>query len=168
MTAILTYHLRSRCLKAIAFGKIFYLPTYQEVGRITAWEKRQELRSGRYTLWDHCFEFPHKHSDRGQAIPNPVPVGNIIHRINPGNSRKLEVYDFPGRFAQSFDGEDKVSGVRHAHLGTAVYVGDRRGGLYLHGWPPCNLQQCVVVMQQWEAVLQAIVEEPELSFSIEY
>ena len=29
--------------------------------RITAWEKSQELRSGEYTLWDHCFELPGKH-----------------------------------------------------------------------------------------------------------
>ena len=29
--------------------------------RITLWDKSQELRSGQYTLWDHCFELPDKH-----------------------------------------------------------------------------------------------------------
>src|SRR5215210_7225256 len=29
--------------------------------RIGAWEKAQELRSGKVTLWDHCFELPGKH-----------------------------------------------------------------------------------------------------------
>jgi hypothetical protein len=167
MTAVLTYHLRSGRLSAMASGKVFYLPTYQERSRITVWEKVQELRSGRHTLWDHCFELPHQRIERGQSIPDSVPAGKVIHRLNPGSS-KLEVYDFPGRFAQRFDGDDKVPGVRHTHWGTAIYVGDRRGGLYIHGWPPCDLQRCVVVMQRWEDVLQAIVGEPELSFSIEY
>ena len=26
--------------------------------RIHSWEKSQEIRSGKYTLWDHCFELP--------------------------------------------------------------------------------------------------------------
>jgi type VI secretion system secreted protein VgrG len=33
----------------------------REKFRIHEWHKAQELRSGKYTLWDHCFELPHKH-----------------------------------------------------------------------------------------------------------
>src|SRR5438552_856659 len=28
--------------------------------RVYGWRKIQELRSGKYTLWDHCFELPGK------------------------------------------------------------------------------------------------------------
>jgi hypothetical protein len=38
----------------------------------------------------------------------------------------------------------------HAHPGTGVYVSGRGGGIFLHGWPVCNLNSCVIVMQQWE------------------
>ena len=30
----------------------------RDEGRITGWEKVQEVRSGKVTLWDHCFELP--------------------------------------------------------------------------------------------------------------
>jgi type VI secretion system secreted protein VgrG len=35
--------------------------------RITSWEKTQELRSGEYTLWDHCFELRQRY--RRQSHP---------------------------------------------------------------------------------------------------
>src|SRR5262249_13129567 len=31
----------------------------REEDRVTEWHKVQELRSGKYTLWDHCFELPY-------------------------------------------------------------------------------------------------------------
>src|SRR5260370_24780322 len=31
--------------------------------RILSWEKTQELRSSKFTLWGHCFELPQKHRD---------------------------------------------------------------------------------------------------------
>src|SRR5260370_34637945 len=31
--------------------------------RVTEWEKMQELRSGKVTLWDHCFELAHQKLD---------------------------------------------------------------------------------------------------------
>ena len=52
---------------------------YEEVSRrtrddmrITAWEKTQELRSGEYTLWDHCFELPGKHLEAKQKTLESV------------------------------------------------------------------------------------------------
>lgn len=93
MTAILTYHLRSGCLSTMASGKIFYLPTYQEPSRVTGWEKVQEIRSGSYTLWDHCFELPHQ--PLGSSISSNLPLGKIIHRFNPSSAGKFELFDSP-------------------------------------------------------------------------
>src|SRR6266851_1356361 len=48
--------------------------------RILQWEKVQELRSGKYTLWDHCFELPHKHLEAQEPILPDVEVGEVKHK----------------------------------------------------------------------------------------
>jgi hypothetical protein len=50
MSAVLTYHVRAGQLGAVAAGKAFHLPTHKDPSRVVAWEKVQELRSGKYTL----------------------------------------------------------------------------------------------------------------------
>jgi hypothetical protein len=79
---------------------------------------------------------------------------------------KLEVYDYPGGFAGRFDGPAVVP-ASHRHPGAAVYVGGTRGGTYIHGWPPCPLDACVLAIQEWDRLHAAIVGEAELTFSIE-
>src|SRR5262249_17846395 len=38
------------------------------------WSKTQELTSGKYLLWDHNFELPHKHVEADKAIQPTVAV----------------------------------------------------------------------------------------------
>lgn len=80
---------------------------FRDEYRILAWEKIQELRSGKYTLWDHCFELPHKHLEGQVDILESLQVGNIDHKLQVGDNDKLEIYDYPGAYAQRFDGVDK-------------------------------------------------------------
>ena len=75
--------------------------------RITAWEKTQELRSGKYTLWDHSFELPGKNLEAEQTIQASVPVGKVTHALKVGGNEQLEIYQYPGGYAQRFDGVDK-------------------------------------------------------------
>ena len=42
--------------------------------RVQTWEKRQEIRSGKYTLWDQCFELP------GQNLEAVKPVTSQKYR----------------------------------------------------------------------------------------
>src|SRR5438105_7754002 len=79
---------------------------------VTGWEKTQELRSGKYTLWDHCFELPGKNLQAEQAIQAKVAVGTMTHQMRVGGNEKLEIYQYPGGFAQRFDGVDKGGGDR--------------------------------------------------------
>lgn len=72
--------------------------------RVFTWVKTQELRSGKYTLWDHCFELPHKHLDADKTIIDSVAAGSVNHKLNVANNQKLKIYDFPGEYAQRFDG----------------------------------------------------------------
>jgi len=97
--------------------------TYEEVEggirddeRIHAWEKIQELRSGKYTLWDHSFELPHKHLEADKTIQESVQVGKVTHKLKLAANGPLELYDFPGEYAQRFDGVDKGGGEQSAEL----------------------------------------------------
>jgi type VI secretion system secreted protein VgrG len=84
--------------------------------RITAWEKSQELRSGQYTLWDHCFELPDKHLEAKKKTTDSVTVGEVTHKLSVGGNDKLEIYDYPGGYAQRFDGIDRNGAPRPQDL----------------------------------------------------
>lgn len=84
--------------------------------RIYDWEKVQELRSGKYTLWDHSFELPHKHLEADRQIMDSVEVGSVNHKLKVGGNDQLEIYDFPGEYAQRFDGVTPGGGDRSGDL----------------------------------------------------
>ena len=100
-------------------GKITY-ETMEEANqredRIHKWAKAQELRSGKVTLWDHSFELPHKHLDVDKTIQETVSAGKDSHKFKVGGNDKLEIYDYPGAYAQRFDGIDRGGGEQPAEL----------------------------------------------------
>jgi hypothetical protein len=157
MAATLTFYPRRALIEATGSGQSFSVPTYRDPARVAAWAKTQEFRPGKVTLWDHAFELP-----GGQ----PGDGANVIRRIAVG-PRTMETYDFPGVYAQRFDGAGKAGGdACHAHTGTSLYVGTRSSGIHVHGWPPCNRKTCIIVLRQWDDLLRAIAGEKHLSFSI--
>jgi type VI secretion system secreted protein VgrG len=88
----------------------------REEDRIHTWEKVQELRSGKYTLWDHTFQLPHQHLEADKIIMDSVSVGSVTHKLKVADNDKLEIYDYPGAYAQRFDGVDKSGGDQPAAL----------------------------------------------------
>jgi type VI secretion system secreted protein VgrG len=106
--------------------------TYEDVAggtrdedRIYDWEKVQELRSGKYTLWDHCFELPHKHLEAEANILDSVQAGKVSHKLKVGGNDKFEIYDYPGEYAQRFDGVDRGGGDRAGDL-QKIFEDNRR------------------------------------------
>ncbi|MCL4402102.1 MAG: type VI secretion system tip protein VgrG [Acidobacteria bacterium] len=94
-------------------GDVIYEETIggmRDEDRVWAWEKTQELRSGKYTLWDHCFELPGKHLQADKTTLESVQIGQNTHKLKVGGNDKLEMYDYPGGYAQRFDGVDKSGG----------------------------------------------------------
>jgi type VI secretion system secreted protein VgrG len=87
-----------------------------EDGCIYDWEKTQELRAGKYTVWDHTFEKPHIHLDAEKTVLPSVAVGQVTHQLEVGNNDQLELYDFPGEYAQRFDGIDKGGSPQPAEI----------------------------------------------------
>jgi type VI secretion system secreted protein VgrG len=100
-------------------AKIIYEEVFggnREENRILSWEKIQELSSGKYTLWDHSFELPHKKLEGQVDILESVQAGTVDHKLQVGNNAKLEIYDYPGAYAQRFDGVDKGGGDQSSDL----------------------------------------------------
>jgi type VI secretion system secreted protein VgrG len=87
----------------------------REEQRINSWNRVQEVRAGKVTLWDHCFELPHKHLEADKTIMESVQAGKPSHALKL-HGAELELYDFPGGYAQRFDGIDKGGGDKAGDL----------------------------------------------------
>jgi type VI secretion system secreted protein VgrG len=88
----------------------------REEDRVYTWEKVQELRSGKVTLWDHCFELPHKHLEADKTIADSALAGTITHKLKVGPTEQLELYDYPGEYAGRFDGVNGGGGEQPAEI----------------------------------------------------
>jgi type VI secretion system secreted protein VgrG len=84
--------------------------------RISSWTKEQYWGSGKYTLWDHHFQLPHKKLDAEQIVMDSVQAGKITHKLKLSGNEEMEVYENPGRYAQRFDGIDRSGGEKAADL----------------------------------------------------
>ncbi len=73
-------------------------------GSILSWEKTQEIRAGKVTLRDHNFELPGQTLEAIDTIQPIVAAGQVVHRLALPGTDQLEIYDYPGRYAQRFDG----------------------------------------------------------------
>ncbi|MBL8864510.1 MAG: type VI secretion system tip protein VgrG [Gemmataceae bacterium] len=78
--------------------------------------KVQEHTSGKFTLWDHTFELPHQKNDADKTVTDSVKIGQIEHKLKVGDNTKLEIYDWPGEYAQRFDGIDAGGSPQPAEL----------------------------------------------------
>lgn len=107
--------------------------------RVTDWPKTQELRSG------------------------AVPAGAVRHRLTVAENAALEVYDYPGAYAQRFDGVDPDGAARHRHHHRVVWV----KGLHFHGPPGCGSPRCLVIGQDWDSLFQALKIAGQLSIVVE-
>jgi type VI secretion system secreted protein VgrG len=88
----------------------------RDENRIHSWEKTQELRSGKYTLWDHCFELPYQNLQSQINILDTVTVGTVEHQLKLKANHPFEIYDYPGAYAQRFDGVEKGGGDQSSDL----------------------------------------------------
>ncbi len=81
-----------------------------EEDRVFDWTKGQEIRSGKFTAWDHNFEMPDKNLEADKTITDSVTVGTVTHKLKVANNDSLELYDYPGGYASRFDGINKSGG----------------------------------------------------------
>jgi type VI secretion system secreted protein VgrG len=97
----------------------------REDQRIWHWEKTQELRAGVYTLWDHSFELPGRNLEAKEKSISNVTVGKATHSFQVGSNDQLEIYDYPGGYAQRFDGVGRSGGAQPQDLKHIFKDGER-------------------------------------------
>ncbi len=97
--------------------------------RVFGWRKTQELRSGKVTLWDHCFELPQQNLEAEKAIQESAAVGSVTHKLKLAANGPLELYDYPGGYAQRFDGVDPGGGDRAADVQKIFQDNARTAGI---------------------------------------
>jgi type VI secretion system secreted protein VgrG len=68
------------------------------------WSKSQEITAAKVTLRDHCFELPHQHLESDSTIQPSAAVGTATHPLDIADHVELELYEWPGEYAQRFDG----------------------------------------------------------------
>ena len=68
---------------------------------ISSWLAEQELRPGKYRLRDYHFELPSRSLE--------VSEGSTI---KAGRNDRLEIYDYPGEYAERFNRENRSSGAQ--------------------------------------------------------
>ena len=59
---------------------------------------------------------PGKHLEAREKIIDSVVVGNVIHKLKVGGNQELEIYEYPGGYAQRFDGVNRSGGARPKDL----------------------------------------------------
>jgi type VI secretion system secreted protein VgrG len=116
--------------------------------KIDAWEKQQELTSGKTTLWDYCFEMPDKNLAADQTVRATGKSGTVTHQLKVGGNDQFELYDFPGGYAGRFDGisaggADQAANLQDIFQDNARTVGIRMQqealrSLTIHGTGDCR------------------------------
>ncbi|HTP34813.1 MAG TPA: type VI secretion system tip protein TssI/VgrG [Candidatus Acidoferrales bacterium] len=84
--------------------------------RVYSWQKTQSLRSGKTTLWDANFELPGKHLDASKTIVDTIQVGTVTQKLKVGGNDSMEIYDFPGDYANRYDGVNRSGGDSSSEL----------------------------------------------------
>ncbi len=116
--------------------------------RVRSWNKVQDLLTGKFTLWDHAFQKPQAHLEADKPLPESAKAGTVTHKLHVGPSDSLEVYDFPGEYAQRFDDVTPGGGDRSADI-QKLFEDNKRtvalraeeagaGALVVHGTGNCR------------------------------
>ncbi len=85
-------------------------------GRVTSWEKAQELQTGAVDLTDHWFEMPTNNLQAVGFEVDKVKTGTVEHPLALGGMDKTAIVEHPGGFAHWRDGIDPGGAERPADL----------------------------------------------------
>jgi type VI secretion system secreted protein VgrG len=75
-----------------------------EGGRVTRWEKTQELRTASFALTDHSFEMPPNPLEAVETLSGSVAAGSVSHPVKAADDPDTEVTAHPGGYARWRDG----------------------------------------------------------------
>ena len=155
----LTYRPREGVVFGVLAGKPIRLATLRNQAGMDLEAWRGAARSGPVTTWEKV-----------QELRSGSTAGALGHRLTVAANTALEIYDYPGEYAQRFDGVrpgGAAGGLpNHRHRGSAVFV-KQIGGFYLHGPPSCGNPRCIVVLQDWDSLFRALKTTRQVSIVVE-
>ena len=96
---------------------------------VFSWEKTQEVRAGKVTLWDHNFQLPDDHLEGTATIRESVRAGQVTHMLRVAGNGGLELYDYPGGYAKRFDGIGPGGGEQPAELQKIFTAAERTAAI---------------------------------------
>ncbi|MQA92169.1 MAG: type VI secretion system tip protein VgrG [Gemmatimonas sp.] len=82
------------------------IPLAMENPVVFSLTREEGVISSKWKLWDHTFELPGKNLEASEPVVSP------LQSVMPS----AEVYDYPGNYAQRFDGIDRGGGERAGDL----------------------------------------------------
>jgi type VI secretion system secreted protein VgrG len=88
----------------------------RKADHVFQWRKTQAVRASKYTLRDRSFQQPTQNLEAKENILNSVQVGSVTHTLKDQTNAPLEIYDFPGGYAERFDGISPSGGEQPARL----------------------------------------------------
>ena len=91
------------------------LPIHRH-GKVNAWRKLQDLKSGKFTVWDTSFQLPGNNLSGVKTLTGSVTAGSIAHTQSLPENQSLEIYEYPGGYAKNFDGIDQSGGEQASNL----------------------------------------------------
>jgi len=88
------------------------------------WQKAQSLGTGKVTLWDSHFQLPFKQLEGTADVVETVHVGKQSYALRSA-STDLEIYDYPGGYAERYDEVSKDGGSNSCGLNNVFDDGKR-------------------------------------------
>jgi hypothetical protein len=169
MSSLLTYRPREGVVFGTVAGQAIRLATLRSQTGMGAWH--QAARSSGPVAPDVA-DWPKVQELRTGG----VPAGRLGHKLTAAENAALEIYDYPGEYAQRFDGVapgGAGGSANHRHHGRVVWVkstiktGFPDAGFCLHGPPPCGNPRCIVIVQKWDWLFQALKTARQVSIVVE-
>jgi len=153
MTSHLTYRPREGIVFGVVAGKSIWAATLRVQAAMDKGTWRAASRPGETAhgpTWDHQYDFR-------------AGKWTIVEYAG------LEVFDYPGAFAQRFDGVNAGGGSsNHRQHARVVWVKSApRRGVPIHGPPACGNPGCIVIAHDWDAVFDTLRGARQVSIVVD-
>jgi type VI secretion system secreted protein VgrG len=90
-----------------SLGSLRFVSRGQKDGAvIRTWNRTQNLRPGQFSLDDRILGAPDRDLEVTALIRETTVAGSLVHLLRTPLSSSFEIYDYPGAYAQKFDGVD--------------------------------------------------------------
>lgn len=149
MVVCLEYRPREGVVLATAAGMTLRLATLRNPD-VTAWQAaaRAAATGSRIEPWIKTQEIR----------PGPTAARGFGDSFaGDAETAAVEIYDYPGSYAQRFDGEDRVRSSKHRqHTRVVAVTRAPAQRIAIHAGPSCGHPGCIVIAQPWDALFDRL------------